>query len=346
MFRLIFIFLLLITVSCGENGQKKPLNKTDTTKAPLSKYDFRIDYSCAFDGPITHSKVYAFSSDIEAEEAMKKIMRLIGLPSNFSIKAANVPNACAVIYGNKRFILYNQEFMEKIKDDTRTHFSELAILAHEIAHHLSGHTLSSVANQRDAELDADKFAGFILFKLGATIEQAKKAFSLLPKNGSATHPPRDARLAAVTNGYFEAKRNGEIPQANAKQNTSIKKTIQEDNIIPSKESKDSRIKSIFQSSGTCNCKFTQEIINESDSYLADLTLAVQEIDRSAVILIAHNVEYYDGKTHEGLYNGKSFKRNFDDYERVIFKVNGFIQCKGCRTSCDFELLEALRYEFE
>jgi hypothetical protein len=193
---------------------KKPENKPEATSNIDSEYEFYIDKSCGFDDAIFDKKVYSFSSDIEASNALDKIMKLTGLPANFEIKAASVDNACAVVkcddYGNcDRYILYNQEFMEKIKDETQTSFSEIAILAHEIAHHLSGHTLGSTGSSHDMELEADKYAGFILFKLGAPLKDAKLAFSTLSIEGSSTHPPRAARIAAVTNGWFEAKRNGE-----------------------------------------------------------------------------------------------------------------------------------------
>jgi hypothetical protein len=60
------------------------------------------------------------------------------------------------------------------------------------------------------ELEADKFAGFILYKLGASIEETKKAYSSLSERGSSTHPPRSARIAAISSGYYDAKRNGEL----------------------------------------------------------------------------------------------------------------------------------------
>jgi hypothetical protein len=175
-----------------------------------------------------NEEVYSFKSDLEADNALNRIMKLTGLPANFQIRASSVPNACAVIKCDDdnncdRYILYNQEFMEKIKDETRSNFSELAVLAHEIAHHLSGHTLSNLGNSYDMELEADKFAGFILYKLGADLNDVKKAFSSLPIQGSETHPPRNARIAAVTNGWYDAKRNGEtitnIPNENSNTNS-------------------------------------------------------------------------------------------------------------------------------
>jgi hypothetical protein len=98
--------------------------------------------------------------------------------------------------------------MERVKDQTNTNYSELAILAHEIAHHMAGHTLTNIGSSYDMELEADKFAGFILFKLGASFEDAKLAYSHLSPEGSSTHPPREARIAALSNGFFEAKRSG------------------------------------------------------------------------------------------------------------------------------------------
>lgn len=165
-----------------------------------------IDESCTYDGIIKDASVYSFASDNDAEQALTRIMRYTGLPANFTIKAADVPNACAVIYGDKRFILYNQYFMLQIKDIANTDWASLSILAHEIGHHLSGHTLDNVGSRPDKELEADRFSGFILYKMGATLEEARVAMSkLASEQGSSTHPARSARLAAITNGWISAR---------------------------------------------------------------------------------------------------------------------------------------------
>jgi hypothetical protein len=178
-----------------------------------SKYQLTVKNACNFDVAMINKTVYSFSSDADAENALQRIMGLAGLPSNFEIRAAAVPNAAAFvdcdINGNcKRYILYNQEFMENLKDETNSHYAEYAVLCHEIGHHLSGHTLTNSGKNYDMELEADKFAGFMLFKLGLTIDETKKTYSNLPTNGSSTHPPKDARIAALTNGWYDAKRNG------------------------------------------------------------------------------------------------------------------------------------------
>jgi hypothetical protein len=240
--KLLFIVLgCLIFQSCSQTAKdNENLGEivSEQNDSPESKYDFVIENSCGFDRPLKNTKVYSFESDKEAENALNRIMKLTGLPANFEIRAASIDNACAVIKCDdngdcQRFILYNQEFMEKIKSETSSNFAELAILAHEIAHHLSGHTLTSAGSSYDMELEADKFAGFILYKLGATIDDAKKAYSKLNENGSSTHPPKSARIAAISNGYYEAKRNGEtIEPVKSISNTGIGNSPQRSNNTP------------------------------------------------------------------------------------------------------------------
>ena len=84
------------------------------------------------------------------------------------------------------------------------------------------------------ELEADNFAGFMLYKMGASIAETKQSFSNLPVNGSSSHPPKAARIAAVTNGWYDAKRNGEtisFPQVDTQKvnstnsNETIKSTL-------------------------------------------------------------------------------------------------------------------------
>ncbi len=165
-----------------------------------------IGEACSYYGEPIEDQVYGFTSDQEAEQAVARIMRFTGLPQNFTIMAANVPNAAAVIREGKRLILYNQAFMERVKRTTNTDWAAISILAHEIGHHLSGHTLEAGGSRPETELQADKFSGFTLFKMEASLEDAQAAMeSMVSEGGSATHPPRSARLAAIANGWMEAR---------------------------------------------------------------------------------------------------------------------------------------------
>jgi len=50
-----------------------------------------------------------------AEEIIELILQSIGLKASFEIKKSNVPNAAAVVYNGKRYILYNPAFISAIK---------------------------------------------------------------------------------------------------------------------------------------------------------------------------------------------------------------------------------------
>ena len=97
-------------------------------------------------------------------------------------------------------------------------WSNLFILAHEVGHHVNGHTRDfalidsdfneeSLFDKRQDELEADQFAGFILAKLGASLDETTKAIELISSNSDdtfSTHPNKAKRLNAIRLGYFKA----------------------------------------------------------------------------------------------------------------------------------------------
>ncbi|MCM2503518.1 TPM domain-containing protein [Aureimonas altamirensis] len=144
-------------------------------------------------------------------EAVGAIMRFTGLPQNFRIMEGDVPNAAAMIVLGpdgipQRVIAYNAGFMEEVRTATRdNNWSPLSIMAHEIGHHLSGHTMVPGGSQPPTELEADKFSGFVLFKMGAALSDAQMAIAtLIPEADGPTHPGRARRLAAIEAGWSES----------------------------------------------------------------------------------------------------------------------------------------------
>ena len=96
-----------------------------------------------------------------------------------------------------------------------TNWETITILAHEIAHHLNYHLVNPHpdATFRSMELEADETAGFILFKLGATLEESQRAMrsASVSIEGSYTHPPRAQRLEAIRKGWEKAKSGNPAP---------------------------------------------------------------------------------------------------------------------------------------
>lgn len=167
--------------------------------------------SCSYYNKSNSEEAYFFNPEIEAEHTIEKILKVVGLPSNFTIKRANIENAMATIIQTEsgtfeRFILYNQNFMNSVKLSTGNDFSQWSVLAHEIGHHLSGHTLTSVGDSHTQELEADEFSGFVMYKMGATLPQSQSAINKFCSNeGSISHPPKRYRLLAVEKGWNNAK---------------------------------------------------------------------------------------------------------------------------------------------
>lgn len=163
----------------------------------------------------------ATSENSEAINIIDKILQPVGLKRNFVIlSCTNIQNALAVTTTEGiRYVIYDNDFLSEISTLT-SNWTKVGILAHEIGHHLSGHTLRasvSFEQQRRNELEADEFSGFILFKLGATLQQAQAAINLVAKEGSdtyATHPAKEKRLQAIKTGYDNAKKSEVVKYIN------------------------------------------------------------------------------------------------------------------------------------
>jgi len=156
---------------------------------------------------------FSFSTNKDADQALERILSGTGLAKNFILMPCdNVNNASAINYKGIRYILYNKDFMKLIVDNTDS-WSNLSILAHEIGHHLNAHTIGTeesptLSQRRNWELEADEFSGFIMFKIGATLEEAQEAVNLVCTNDDdtySTHPKLDKRLKAIEEGYLNAK---------------------------------------------------------------------------------------------------------------------------------------------
>ena len=160
---------------------------------------------CSYYGETVTGDIHAFDSDKSTEQVVQQIMGTIGLKSNFELRAANVPNAASVIIKGKRYILYNPKFMSQINTSSGSNWAAVSILAHEIGHHLSGHTLDNVGSRPATELEADEFSGFVLCKLGASLKDAQAVMEPIASlKGSHTHPPKRDRLVAIEAGWKRA----------------------------------------------------------------------------------------------------------------------------------------------
>ena len=138
-------------------------------------------------------------------EMLQEIIGITGLQTDFELKEANVLNIEASVSHRKRYILYNPNYVTTLKNLTRNKWAVMTLLAHEVGHHLNGHTIRKGGSTPKLELEADEFAGFVLYKLGATLLQSQIVMHYIAKaKGSATHPGKNSRLLAIEKGWNKA----------------------------------------------------------------------------------------------------------------------------------------------
>ncbi len=160
-----------------------------------------------------------FSANEDAEIAVDKILDQIGLFRNFTIQECpNINNAIAknitTSSGQKeRYILYDNNFFNRIDDKAGSDWAAISILAHEIGHHLNGHSLNNEGSNHRFELEADYFSGISLAKMGASLEEAQSAIQTFRyEKATSTHPSKADRLLEIEKGWRKANAKKDLPE--------------------------------------------------------------------------------------------------------------------------------------
>ena len=276
-----------------------------------------------------------FSSNQNAEIALNKVLNSIGASKTFILKECNgVNNASATSYKGVRYIFYNNEFMNAIVNRTDS-WSNLSILAHEVGHHINGHTMDMVlyANDvvkpvskkvsREMELEADFFSGFVMAKIGATLKQATQVMSIISTNAddsNSTHPAKNKRLKAITDGYNSGYVEPKVVYRTKEKIIKIKpKELNYENYFYNGISKYQSGDTVgaledFNKSIQLNDKFSPSFHNRA-ILLDDLKRYKDAIDdyNIAIKLDPNNPLYY--------YNRAISKNNIEDYKGVIIDLN-------------------------
>lgn len=147
----------------------------------------------------------AFDFSANAETLVASIVNVVGLKQNFTIKASKVLNVEAVIRHGERYIKYNPDYVNSLNMKAKDKWASVFVLAHEIGHHLNGHTVLKKNRPPAVELEADEFAGFVMNRMGATLEQAKLSVMYVASPvASQSHPGMADRILAIEAGWNRA----------------------------------------------------------------------------------------------------------------------------------------------
>ncbi len=182
--------MLAPVISIAENGAGDVMCNAfqGVNKAPLNISDLKVSEK----------------EDPEATAIVTRVVNYSGIPQDFVVREANVENATAYYSGRRRYIFYSKKFLIDLKNSTKTDWAATSVLAHEIGHHIAGHTLAA-ARRIQQEVDADYFSGFILCNMGASSDDATAAMKrFAPLEARDGYPSRGDRISSVTNGWNKA----------------------------------------------------------------------------------------------------------------------------------------------
>lgn len=177
-----------------------------------------------FGSPINEKEIcdlVAFTSKPQVSQAVENIVKRSGLKQNFYVmECPQTDNCFAATRNGERLIVYDSKFFNRLNTVTKTDWAALSILAHEIGHHLQGHTIKSGGSDHERELEADEFSGFVMYQMGANLLEAQSAISsVTAEYTTSTHPARSVRLRAIEKGYNNAKEL--YPQINVKNTPTV-----------------------------------------------------------------------------------------------------------------------------
>ncbi|MGR3811286.1 MORN repeat-containing protein [Jiulongibacter sp. NS-SX5] len=185
--------------------------------------DSTVTFACSYTSNKINEKaicdLLGYRTRPEAQRAVEKIVSRSGLKQNFYVmECPNIDNCFAATRNGERLIVYDGSFMRRVNSLAKTDWGAMSVLAHEIGHHLQGHTLKYGGSDPERELEADEFSGFVMYQMGASLKEAQSAiWKLTTDYDTGSHPPRRKRLASIKTGYNKAK--ALYPRVNAEPET-------------------------------------------------------------------------------------------------------------------------------
>jgi hypothetical protein len=144
-----------------------------------------------------------FKSVYEAADIVRSMLDSIQWKQNFTLKEQNgINNAYATVINKRRWIIYDNHFLENLDAHASTKWASISVLAHEMGHHYYDHVVTGRGSTIPTEIEADAFSGYLMRKMGASLQQSIAAMQAIATDrASATHPAKKDRIASITRGW-------------------------------------------------------------------------------------------------------------------------------------------------
>ena len=132
---------------------------------------------------------------------MKDVLDKMAIARRVPVLEISIPNACAVLVNGAPVVYVSPTWLER--QTAGEYLGKVLILAHELGHHVNFHNPPNDGLQPwQREAAADRFAGSVLRRFGATKEEIYSLVEkIFPLEGTVTHPDRAIRYISLLNGF-------------------------------------------------------------------------------------------------------------------------------------------------
>lgn len=160
-----------------------------------------LSSACGLAGKIDPNIIPGSAVD-DVTNLLKRIATAVHISNLPQITSGNVPNAAAAIFGRQRVIVYSPAFLAQLRAAAGgTKWAVTFVLAHELGHHIEGHTITGAGSNHQSEFEADAWATHALKNMGASLEETTAAMRAMPTPASGPHPSSEARVRNITRAY-------------------------------------------------------------------------------------------------------------------------------------------------
>jgi len=178
-------------------------------KGQTSKDTLEVEAYSSYNNTILPPVVFLTNQTSRYDSVINNSQELIGLPNtDIAIRTTIDFGAFSVINrkNQNRTFLYSPAFFDSIYSVTNTNLAIMSVCFHELAHQFYRHPLKPTAASLIYEKQADRYSGYQMCIIGATLEQALTAIQHFGNDiENETHPDKTSRIAEITKGYIDAK---------------------------------------------------------------------------------------------------------------------------------------------
>lgn len=157
--------------------------------------------------PVLPSPLQQAMSKNDFPGIVLQITQALGEQPSFTVITTDSGGIAAYMEDGRRVLRIDRSALAAINKNKAKNWGSVFMLAHEIGHFDLGHLDGpmNIKNLKEMELQADNFAGFVCYRLGASLDEVTQAVQAIPSRSEDSFPQVDERVKAATNGWTRAQ---------------------------------------------------------------------------------------------------------------------------------------------